>query len=600
MARISENDASALYDIADSWRKDCLIGGKSLLWEGESIWTDQNLQAFKQCFIDNPDESQDSFEEKFKRQLASSSPDVTKLACELILVYFLFPSSVSGKRKTQLIKEIASWKTISISDTAADLMKKLNIGIGGPGLAYNTRRPFEIAYLCQLALELISIAKDERVSILNDHVRFRDLLDRLEEEGTRQSRDILLHLLFPEHYERIASRTHKQLIADAFAEILDQESIPENLDDKLFAIRAKLSTLLGKEKLDFYWPPLRGCWYVSGNSDELNPLQGLSIKKQIVLFGPPGTGKTFEARALADRFVRQGLLHIWGPGRYFKDSPAVEGIVKQRVRRVQFHPGYSYEDLIRGLFLEEGGKTGYKDGVLLKIIDDLEKESDDLKDVPFVLILDEMNRADLSKTLGECFSLLEDREYPVQLAGQDDIPREVSIPSNLYFIGTMNLIDQSLEQVDFALRRRFIWYFRGFDRDQFIAISQERLEQLRNKKRINRDWSYFQVDFESLADKAELINQVIAKHPSLGEQYQIGHTYYCDVVYFIEKDLIAYPGRQNYLFSRKGQGRDKTTGTLWKYSLKPLLNQYLSGVDVTERHDFISQVENILLKGRTD
>jgi len=597
MARYSDYDTTAIYMIADAWRTDCLVDGKSLLWKDEDIWFEQNLRDFKKYFIDKPDISESTFEEKFKKQLDPGGQGVSKLACELMLVYFLFTSSVSGNRKRELINRIASWKNIKVEGEGATLLAHLNIGIGGPGLAYNTRRPFEIAYIAEFALELAGKPKKNREETLSNHLALREMLDGSDREETRQSRDILLHLLFPDKYERIASRTHKQLISETFTEILDQENVPEDLDDRLLAIRTKLEQLLPGEQLDFYWPPLRECWYVSGVEDDLNPLQGLSVKRQIVLYGPPGTGKTFEAQALADRFIRQGLLRAWGPKRYFEEVGTVNELVKARGRRVQFHPGYSYEDLIRGLRLSDGGKTEYTDGILLRIIADIQKDSPEQKDVPYVLILDELNRADLSKVLGECFSLLEDRDAVVQLAGQDEQPREISVPSKLHIIGTMNLIDQSLEQIDFALRRRFLWFFRGFDREQFLSISRFRWDALRKVQRLKKDFERFAPEFEVLADRAESLNHEIEKHSSLGPQYQIGHTYFCDAVYFIEKDLAARPGRHFVLYSQKGHGRDRTVGALWKYSLKPLLEQYLSGIDTAERQAFLARAEEIILRG---
>ena len=106
----------------------------------------------------------------------------------------------------------------------------------------------------------------------------------------------------------------------------------------------------------------------------------------------------------------------------------------------------------------------------------MENESKSDADIPFVLILDEMNRADLSKVLGECFSLLENRQMPMRLAGYEE--REIIFPDNLYIIGTMNLIDQSLEQVDFALRRRFLLFPRDFSRDEFLSVCEYRWNEL--------------------------------------------------------------------------------------------------------------------------
>ena len=137
----------------------------------------------------------------------------------------------------------------------------------------------------------------------------------------------------------------------------------------------------------------------------------------------------------------------------------------------------------------------------------------------------------------------------MQLAGQDATPREVSLPDNLYFIGTMNLIDQSLEQIDFALRRRFLWFFRGFDRQQFLAVAKHRWEQ----SRMRREWERYASEFGTLAERAEALNERIAQHPSLGEQYQIGHTYFCDVVSFIETELAAQLRIRFVLYSSQGK-----------------------------------------------
>ncbi|MGC1295754.1 MAG: hypothetical protein WA869_12005 [Alloacidobacterium sp.] len=131
MARYSDHDTDGIYQLAASWKHKCLIEGYSLLWAGNQVWTKEALEAFKACFIDLPDESGDSFEEKFKRQLANESENVTRLAAELVLVYFLFPSRVSGARKRGLIKEILSWKAIELPKSAEEVMNPLDEGIGG-------------------------------------------------------------------------------------------------------------------------------------------------------------------------------------------------------------------------------------------------------------------------------------------------------------------------------------------------------------------------------------------------------------------------------------------------------------------------------------
>ena len=211
-----------------------------------------------------------------------------------------------------------------------------------------------------------------------------------------------------------------------------------------------------------------------------------------------------------------------------------------------------------------------------------------------------MNRADLSKVLGECFSLLEDRDGEVQLGGQDESPRLIKVPQNLFFIGTMNLIDQSLEQVDFALRRRFLWFFRGFDRQEFLNVAKYRWEVLfAETRRDSKKWDRFSEEFELLAERAMKVNGLIAANPFLGEQYQIGHTYFCDVTHFAAKALVERPGRHRLLFSKKGDAHEPVK-RLWRYSVRPLIEQYLSGVDTGERNKLLRQAESALLTSSQD
>ncbi|WP_187279764.1 McrB family protein [Quadrisphaera setariae] len=157
-------------------------------------------------------------------------------------------------------------------------------------------------------------------------------------------------------------------------------------------------------------------------------------KRQMVFYGPPGTGKTWVARRLAD--------HLAGHS--------------SRVTTVQFHPAYSYEDFVEGLRPEVGrgataGQFSYvvRPGVFRQACDAARAD----RDHTHVVLVDEMNRADLAAAFGELLVLLEYRdELSVRLPySQDDF----SVPSNLVLLATMNTADRSLALVDFALRRRF-------------------------------------------------------------------------------------------------------------------------------------------------
>ena len=142
MARLRE--AEEIYKAAAAWRDNCLIRGKSLLWPETDLWTAANLGEFKRLFIDKPDPASDkSFETKFKEQLAPGEADATRLACELLLIYFLFPDSVRRATNVGLIFRVASWKGIALDENLPGFAC-LDDGIGNPGQTYNTSRPNEL------------------------------------------------------------------------------------------------------------------------------------------------------------------------------------------------------------------------------------------------------------------------------------------------------------------------------------------------------------------------------------------------------------------------------------------------------------------------
>ena len=159
----------------------------------------------------------------------------------------------------------------------------------------------------------------------------------------------------------------------------------------------------------------------------------LEARRQVVLYGPPGTGKTYIALELA--------AHLVGV-----DHPSHRQLV-------QFHPSYAYEDFFEGYRPTEtdSGQATFRlhDGPLRRIATDAAKNPQ----MPFVLVIDEMNRANLAKVFGELYFLLEYRQRSIQLQYR---PSEAfRLPDNLYVIGTMNTADRSIALLDAAMRRRF-------------------------------------------------------------------------------------------------------------------------------------------------
>ena len=248
------------------------------------------------------------------------------------------------------------------------------------------------------------------------------------------------------------------------------------------------------------------------SEEQYNVLKSLLLtKKNVILQGAPGVGKTYAAKRLA--------FSIMGE----KDN--------SRVKMVQFHQSYSYEDFIMGFRPTE---TGFelKKGVFYEFC---RKAAED--DRPYFFVIDEINRGNLSKIFGELFMLIENdkRGVELQLLYADE---QFSIPSNVHIIGMMNTADRSLAMLDYALRRRFAFFeiVPAFGSSGFRAY----------KTKVNN------VKFDRLIATVEQLNDAIANDDSLGEGFRIGHSYFCT----------------------KSTVNDEWLRSVVEYELIPLLKEY--------------------------
>ncbi len=191
---------------------------------------------------------------------------------------------------------------------------------------------------------------------------------------------------------------------------------------------------------------------VSKYDDMINLKELLEYKKQIILQGPPGTGKTYTAKDLAE-FIVSGEVNL------VKEEQARFIDSSEQIEIIQFHPAYTYEDFIRGIVTEPmGDKINFtpKDKLFLELVD---KALSDADNNPYILIIDEINRANLSSVLGELIYALEYRGQSFKSMYADKKGKfELKIPDNLFIIGTMNTADRSVGHIDYALRRRFAFY----------------------------------------------------------------------------------------------------------------------------------------------
>lgn len=592
MARYSPQDRSAIDRLVDRWREYSLLSDASFLRPdlAPECWSASNTQNLYDRFIGNPLLGSDgggTFPSKWQLQLQDATPEVRLLAGECLTIYYLFTSTVGYDRKFEMVNATIDTPDWLISDSDADLHEAFENWVANPGSRYNTRQDRQIAYLIEFCRRFKALDVSQRRDLLEDNPwEFMEFADDTEELPDAM-RHVVCHLLYPDYFERISSPQHKRQIVSAFSALSDTTD-DESIDQRLYGIRQKLTQQMpgAEEQRDFYSPELEPIWRPAKvETSEVSPLSALLRKKQIIFYGPPGTGKTYTAQRLAETLIRSSAIQRWGVEAYYAKQPVVDDLLESHVTRLQLHPGIGYAEFIAGLQLGDGGQTQYKPGILLDLIHKMHHEpSNGLAKLPQVLILDEVNRTDLSSMLGEAFSAMEvdKRGIPVKLPATDSYGENLTLtmPEDLYIIGTMNEIDHSVESLDFALRRRFLWFHAPFDADALRIIWQHEWEEQRPRPRVSYEQAEDQL--EQLIENIELLNQEITNTPDLGSAYEIGHAFFSDLAFLVTETFSGRrPPNGTILWTRKGNPQPPLS-SIWAFSIRPLLEQYLAGSDMQQ------------------
>ncbi|MCM4156179.1 AAA family ATPase [Gramella sp. AN32] len=329
----------------------------------------------------------------------------------------------------------------------------------------------------------------------------------------------------------------------------------------------------------------------------------INLKKGLIYYGAPGTGKTYRSEIRAKEIIDAHRIKI---GKEIGKNYAIQ--------TVQFHPSYSYEDFFEGIRPNNGGglklfngsfkhfckKNGEKELALFRDedflhnedfkrkdfdfsrirINDLNKEQKEILGIsnldlapgitiqeviePAFFIIDEINRAELSKVFGELMLSLEYRGYKGRIKTQyshlceddgsdsaflwEEGENWFFVPQNIYLLGTMNTIDRSVDAFDFALRRRFMW--------EEVEPDYEVVVRELSKAGWN-DWA------EKLSNSLQALNEKIENDEVLDKHYKIGHAYVLELI---------------KLRPEKFNNLNHVKGFLWGNFINPLLEEYLRGL----------------------
>lgn len=397
---------------------------------------------------------------------------------------------------------------------------------GVKDIDYMTSTAKELAYYLQMNADKIPLLNGASEKCIAHIATLTKWFNNLANDDIQAKiNEIKDSLNIPEKFE-----LPSYYVVDQFFNLLDKISIKE-LDSKqntehqdLYEYAYLFANLQGK----------------AGKNGEKGLLDDLKKGKNLIYYGAPGTGKTYALR---------------------KNIEALVTDEDKQLAFVQFHPSYAYEDFIEGIKpdgIRDDGvlRLALKNGVFKTFCESAAQDEEaylaaekkepgsGLKEYGYFFVADEINRAELSRVLGELLYCLEYRgkggSIKTQYASLRADNPSFYIPENLFFIGTMNDVDRSIDSFDLALRRRFVWLRRECD---YSVLKQELSEKCSNAEKYSKT--------------CENLNKAIV-NCGLDERYQLGHAYFLKIQQ-----------------GANGEIKPKHLTELFDDHLDPLLREYL-------------------------
>jgi len=458
---------------------------------------------------------------------------------ELLKIFFEKLKDKPAEERIQGIKDFISKQT---PETRFNVLKKYGITeelekdvlyLGIPGSLGRSYAKVE-----EQVKSLIEILLDETITL-------EEIYKKLDEKNVKVNATItsIMYLFFPQKFIPIAGP-----ILPMLKKIEIVQGNIDTWEEYKTVINDLKQKVMGEREEKTYFKPSFTIslsfvsWLVENQVDNiLNKFIDTDKKKpkNIILTGIPGTGKTHTIM----EFLKSN---------YEKDG-------KKQYEFVQFHPSYDYEDFIEGLKpvpSSTGGQIEFK--LVNGVFKELCKKAYSNSEKTYVMVIDEINRANLSRVFGELLYCLEHRNEFVSTKMTTYIkglsknePKDYSvneanigkfaIPKNVIILGTMNEVDRSIDAFDLALRRRFIWEEVGFSETALRLYTPFFT-------------AGFQLHIEDFIKKATKLNSDLSK--DIGTNYQLGHTYYFKIIDYFDGDY------------------NSALCDLWEYHIKSIVREY--------------------------
>ncbi len=543
-------NAAQVFDAADKFKQRCLLDQESLFLDGQTLWTPEHFQALIDNYVKQPDVGDGGFYDKLASQLATCQALDVALMAEVFWIVQLGPTNLRAPTKAKTLERIWNMNPAAAFPSASPfLATPVLSGLGSAGPGYNQYLWMEIVFAVEAFADFVARPRVEREKLLGNAHDFSMWLDGIPSGKGRQLYHTLCHVIFPDAFERIFSQGNKYQVARAHK--IWTPALGENrpaMDSALQDLRKRLE-VQHPGAVDYYEEPVGTLIKQQGvqpgkvliaaaGSDGIAPVPAplsahepdpeydievatnakptLRLADNLILFGPPGTGKTYEMQARMKAAFDRGEDFAF----------------------VAFHPSYAYEDFIGGLRpVAASDGTGvvvvFQKGPFLTLCEKAHANPT----LQFTLFIDEINRANVAKVFGELITLIEPSKRVIAGSKVKDegtwvtlpgLAERFGVPDNLNIVATMNTADRSIAMMDIALRRRFRFQecapepqrieppmVGSIDLAALLQRLNDRLEYL-----LDRDHAIGHAAFMGIASLAEL-QQVLAQRviPLLQEYF---------------------------------------------------------------------------------